>query len=42
VLFRVVVVGLHHVKHLAILAAAIAERGAVVALLQLDDPDAFT
>merc|ERR550514_556655 len=42
VLLGVVVVRLHQIQHLAVLAAAFAEGRAVVARLQLDDPDALS
>ena len=39
VLLRVVIVRFHQRKHLAIIAAPLTKRVAVVALFQLDDPD---
>mmetsp|Transcript_41752 Transcript_41752/g.85089 ORF Transcript_41752/g.85089 Transcript_41752/m.85089 type:complete len:249 (-) Transcript_41752:5-751(-) len=42
VFFLVVVIGLHQQKLLTILAGSLAIRSAVVALLELDNPDSFT
>merc|ERR1719443_2424072 len=42
VLLGVVVVRFHQGQHLAVLTTALAESRAVVALLQLDDPDALS
>jgi len=39
VLLRVVIVRFHQRKHLAIIAAPLTKRAAVLALFQLDDPD---
>jgi hypothetical protein len=42
VLFRMIVVCLHHAQHFAVVTQTIPICGAVVASLQLDDPDTLT